>query len=384
MKITDLLIKKLKAPPSGQKTYYDDTMAGFGVRVSQGGSKSFVIVYGEKRRRKTLGRYPAMSLSKARIEAKKVQGAVLSVVNVGDQLPDIHFDDARDRFLADSKLRTKPKTFEEYDRLLRKHFSYNKQLAEITRQNIMAAVGKLSNKPSVEQHAFVAIRTMMNWCVRHGLLHHSPVPMMRYKTTSRTRTLDDDELCVVWQRAEEVGYPYGKIVQLLILTGQRRGEITGLRRSWIHDDLIVFPAGFTKNKREHRLPIGTLARQLIDDIQDKSDLLFPSRYSDQICFNSWSKSKRQFDEPLDLPPYTLHDLRRTYSSNLAKLGVPIHVTEKLLNHVSGSISGVTAVYNRHAYEEEMRDAVTKFESYLTNLINVANEPNGPIEVMLVK
>ncbi len=367
MKLTDLLIKKLKAPTTGQKTYYDDTLAGFGLRVSQGGSKSFVIVYGEKRKRKTLGRYPAMTLANARVEAKKVQGEVLSVVIVGNGLPAMHFDEARECFLSDSKVRTKPKTFEEYDRLLRKHFSYNKQLVEITRQDIMAAVAVLSKKPSVEQHAFVAIRTMMNWCVRHGLLHHSPVPMMRYKTTSRTRTLDDDELRAVWQRAEEIGYPYGKIVQLLILTGQRRGEITGLRRNWINDDLIVFPTGFTKNKREHRLPIGTLTKQLIDEIPDKGNLLFPSRYSDHTCFNSWSKSKRQFDEPLDLPPYTLHDLRRTYSSNLAKLGVPIHVTEKLLNHVSGSISGVAAIYNRHAYIEEMHEATLRHEAFLIEL-----------------
>ena len=125
-------------------------------RVSQGGSKSFVVVHGENCRRKTLGRYPALTLAKARIEAKKVQGEVLSVVPVGNGLQELSFNEARNRFLVDSRVRTKPKTFEEYDRFLRMHFAYKKQLSEITRQDIMGAVRVLSNKQSVEQHAFVA------------------------------------------------------------------------------------------------------------------------------------------------------------------------------------------------------------------------------------
>jgi integrase len=153
-----------------------------------------------------------------------------------------------------------------------------------------------------------------------------------------------------------VGYPYGTIVKLLILTGQRRGEIAGLRRSWITDDAITFPQGFTKNRREHRIPISPLTEEIIARIPGVTDLLFPARGTEKkvLPFNGWSKSKTEFDAPLGIPEWTLHDLRRTYSSNLAKLGVPIHVTERLLNHVTGIISGIAAVYNRHSYWEEMR------------------------------
>ena len=209
-----------------------DAFPGFGVRVSQGGSKSFVLKYGKRRQLKTIGRYPDVALADARKIAKRVQGEVLSLLDIVGIAHDISFDEARERFLRDSQARTKPKTFEEYDRLLRKHFAFGKQLAAISRQDVMEAVTTLSDKPSVEQHAFVAIRTMMNWCVRHGLLATSPVPPLRFKTESRTRILSDDELRAVWRRAVEVNYPYGSIVQLLILTGQRRGEIVGLRRSW--------------------------------------------------------------------------------------------------------------------------------------------------------
>jgi integrase len=321
-------------------------------------------MYGKRRLLKTLGRYPDVPLADARKEAKRVQGEVLSIPKDGGRVANLTFEEARERFLHDSQARTKPKTFEEYDRLLRKHFAFEKQLAAISRQDIMETVTALSNKPSVEQHAFVAIRTMMNWCVRHGLLTASPVPPLRFKTESRTRILTDDELRAVWQRAEQVGYPYGMIVQLLILTGQRRGEIVGLRRNWIEGDAIVFPKGFTKNKREHRIPLGPMTKELIDALPGDSNLLFPSRHGEDTPFSGWSKSKREFDKALGFPDYTLHDLRRTYSSNMARLGIPIHVTEKLLNHISGTVSGIAAVYNRHAYMEEMREATKLHDEFI--------------------
>ena len=85
-------------------------------------------------------------------------------------------------------------------------------------------------------------------------------------------------------------------------------------------------------------------------------------------FSGWSKAKREFDEGLNFSDYTLHDLRRTFSSNLAKIGVPIHVTEKILNHVSGTVSGVAAIYNRHSYADEMQEAMVNHEKYLNILI----------------
>lgn len=373
MRLTDLQIKRLSAPERGQKTYFDEALRGFGVRVSQGGSKSFVVMYGASRKLKTIGRYPKWSLAEARREAKRIQSTVTEL-NPSD-IPTLGFNEAKERFLADSQARNKPRTYEEYRRLLDRHFSFSKSLGEISRRDIMGVIERLQQTPSEAHHAYVAIRTMMNWCDKHGLIEHSPVPRRTFQATARTRVLTDDELKLVWHRAEAFGYPYGTIVQLLILTGQRRGEIAGLKRSWIEDDLITYPAGFTKNRREHRLPIGNRTQQIIGQIAmlvgddgDPVDLLFPSRFNSDRPFNGWPKAKRQFDVPLQFAPYTLHDLRRTYSSNMARLGVPIHVTEKLLNHVSGTLSGIAAVYNRHTYLPEMRDAVELYERHLETLI----------------
>jgi integrase len=369
-KLTDFLIKHLEAPKRGQVTYFDAGLPGFGVRVSQGGAKSFVLVFGKQRKLRTLGRYDVdLTLAEARKKAMQVMGELLTTPEtVRKAVQSITFVEARDRFLAESKKRTKLSTFTEYQRLLEKHFTFSKPLQTLVRQDIMTAVSALSSKPSIEQHAFVAIRTMMNWCVQQGLLDVSPVPALRFSTQSRSRILTDAELKTVWHRAVEEGHFYGTMIKLLILTGQRRGEIAGLRRSWIAEDTITFPVGFCKNKREHVIPLGNLARNIIDSTPGYSDLLFPARGKTDTPFAGWSKAKLLFDHGLGVAPYTLHDLRRTFSSQMAALGTPIHVTEKLLNHVSGTLSGVAGVYNRYSYASEMRSAIEAYEDRLETLI----------------
>ncbi len=370
MRLTDRQISSLKPPKRGQKTYFDDSVTGFGIRVSVGGAKSFILMYGKRRKLKTIGRYPALSLSEARIIAKQVQGEVAAHHgDLGGRSASMSFSEVRERFLEDARHHTKASTLKEYRRLLTKHFMFTKPLAHIKRQDVMDIVASLKDRPSAAHHAFVVICTLMNWAIRRGHLEVSPVPALRFKAVSRTRILTDEELKAVWHRATVTGYPHGTIVQLLILTGQRRGEIAGLCRSWIKGDEITFPTGFCKNKLEHRIPIGDLTKQIIENIPGETDLLFPARSRIDTPFSGWSKSKREFDAPLGIPEYTLHDLRRTYSSTLAKLGVPIHVTERLLNHVSGTVSGIAAVYNRHTYADEMRESVRKYEESLRGIFS---------------
>lgn len=162
--------------------------------------------------------------------------------------------------------------------------------------------------------------------------------------------------------------PYGGIVQLLILTGQRRGEIASMEWSWIGEAEITLPAGFTKNKRAHSFPLSPMTMNVLEEFPESDGLLFPARGHADRPFSGWSKSKPRFDKGIDVTDYTLHDLRRTFSSNMARLGTPIQVTEKLLNHVSGTVSGVAAVYNRYSYMDEMREALQRHDEFLTNLL----------------
>lgn len=368
--LTDISVKRFVYPENGQITYWDETTPGFGLRCSSK-SKSFVVMYGPKRRLKTLGRYPTLGLAAARKEAKRFLFEFEILPNT-QKLQSISFREAKKSFLADCKARNKERTVNDYTRLLNRHFNFKSSLHEIKRQHLMKIISTLSATPSEQNHAFVAIRTMLNWCVTQGLLETSPLPKLSFKTRSRDRILDEEELAAVFKQAREFEYPFGPIIQLMLFTGQRRSEIAALRRSWIKDECINFPEGFTKNKHAHRVPLSKTALKLIGSLPDTGDLLFPSRIDNGKPFNGWGKCKRRFDNPKDQDPivntpYTLHDLRRTFSSNMAQLGTPIHVTEKLLNHVSGSLGGVAAVYNRYSYMDEMRNAVEEHDNYLCGL-----------------
>ena len=369
MRMTVRSIQQLTAPQKGQKVYFDDSLAGFGVRVSQGGAKSFVIKHGTGRTIRTIGRFPAMSLSEARIEAKRIQ-AELSIQPDARMVhvPRVRFSEARDRFIADCEVRNKPRTVRDYRRLLNRHFSFDTRLEALTRTDIMRAINKLAATPVEQQHAAVAVRIMLNWCVRQGLLEHSPVPAIKTLARTRDHVLTENELATVYRTARRYPYPFGHIVSLLILTGQRRGEIANLRWDWIDEHTITLPGTITKNGRIHAFPVGDGTAAVLRAIPTQGELLFPSRVSHERPWSGWGKTKARFDDSLeDVRPYTLHDIRRTYSSTMARLGVPIHVTEKLLNHVSGTISGIAAVYNRHTYQEEMREAVVAYEEHLATL-----------------
>jgi integrase len=147
----------------------------------------------------------------------------------------------------------------------------------------------------------------------------------------------------LWSRARKIGYPYGTIVQLLILTGQRLGEIAALRWEWIREGTVTFPAEITKNARASRIPLGMMARHIIERTPPHSPLLFPARGHATKPFNGFGASKESLDK-CEVENFAHHDLRRTFATGMARLGVRLEVTEKLLNHVSGSMGGIVGVY----------------------------------------
>jgi integrase len=195
---------------------------------------------------------------------------------------------------------------------------------------------------------------------------------------SRKRTLADEEIVKVWRAAEEQGYPHGTVVQLLLLTGQRRGEIAWLHRSWINgkDKTVTLPDSLTKNEREHAFPYGDLAAQIFETVPrfNSTELLFPTRWANDRPLSGWSKYKSEMTD--GVAGWTLHDLRRTFATRLAEMKVAPHIVERLLNHklgsignkTSGIVSAVAEVYNRAAYMSEMRDAIVLWEQYLSALI----------------
>jgi len=399
MRLTDLSIRSLGPPVKGQKLHYDDTLPSFGCRVSQGGTRSFFVQVGADRQFITIGRYhpDILPLAKARAEAKRI----LAERVLGKRRPQsIPFDEAKDLFLEACQRKNKARTHYDYTRLLKRHFNFGrKHLADITPSDIQRRLDKVADTPAEQAYAARCIKIFMRWAERRHYVDTSPASRIqaRSHSTPRARVLSDQELKLIWRACDHPGgahkpaptavksrsakvraelkppslpAAFCAIVKLLILSGQRRGEISALRKKWLSDDTITLPNEITINGREHTFPIGQLAASVLESSTETSDadFLFPARGDSETCFNGWSKSKAALDSLSGVTGWTLHDLRRTFASNLAALGVQLPVIEKLLNHVSGSFSGIVAVYQRHNFMPEMRDAIEKWEARLNKIV----------------
>jgi integrase len=154
------------------------------------------------------------------------------------------------------------------------------------------------------------------------------------------------------------------------LTGQRRGEIAALRADYLADGLCALPASLTKNGRAHQFPVGRLATGILNTHSPTAHgFYFPARGTNGLrCFNGWSKEKLFLDKLSGLADWTLHDLLMTFATRLAEMSIAPHVIERLLNHISGQISGVTAVYDRARYLDEMRAAIVLWDTHLKKLL----------------
>lgn len=374
--LTDISIKSLNAPDKGQVTYWDDKLTGFGCRLSQGGQKTFIVMYGPRdaRRRKVIGKYPLIALKTARDEAKKILASLALGLDADKPRKSISFDEARQKFLDLSYTRNKARTARDYERLLTRHFKYKgRKLSDLSRIDLQKSLSKLVATPSEYHHAYTAIRIFFNWAYREELVESNPSDRLQKpkQIPSRNHVLEDSELKQVINHSLQHPWPYGAIVALCLLTGQRRGEIAMIQWDWIDqtERTITWPGELVKNGRTHTIPYGNHVQLILDGIPRFDNYLFSGGTKNNSIFNGWGKAKKRFDVGLvQVAPYTLHDLRRTFSTTHAKIGSPIHITERLLNHVSGTVSGVAAIYNRYSYMDEMREAVEQYDAYISALI----------------
>ncbi len=368
MRLTDISLRTLAAPAKGQKLYYDDGLPSFGCRVSQGGTRSFFVQCGPNRQFITIGKYPVISLADARAEAKRL----LAEKTLGKHRPrSIPFDEAKATFLAACKEKNRPRTVYDYTRLLDRHFKFGRmQLSDISAHDINKKIDRIA-APAERRYATVIIKSFFRWAYQKSYIDHQPHErLITQQANTRSRILSEDELRAVWTAAGHCGR-FGVIVKCLILTGQRRGEIAALSVEYIKGDLCTLPATLTKNARDHTFPIGRITESLLCELlasSPPSSMVFAARSTPVKPFNGWSKAKKTLDALSQVNGWTLHDLRRTFATRLAELGIAPHIIERLLNHVSGQISGVAAIYNRFQYVSEMREAIVKWEVHLSRLL----------------
>lgn len=379
--LNDLIIRNLPIPGAGAAQHPDGRIPGFGVRVTANGAKTFYLKFRHRGQygRLNLGRYPVTTLQKARTKA---HAALVELAEGRDPRGETSGREAAQTFPAalDAFLETycrrhnRPSTAAETERLLRTYFLTGWQrraLADIGKSDVIAALEPVMKRgaPSAARHAFAAVRKFFNWCAEHGLIEQSPCTAMKppAKAANRDRVLTDRELAAIWAAADGEGYPFGVIARLLILTGQRRGEVCGM--SWDELDTAgrvwTIPGSRTKNHKPHTVPLPAAAWAILTSLpRTSSPLVFPARGKPDQPYSGYSKGKRHLDAAADLHDWTLHDLRRTAATGMARQGTPPHIVERILNHVSGTFAGVAGVYNRFRYLDEMRVALEGWEGHV--------------------
>lgn len=226
-----------------------------------------------------------------------------------------------------------------------------------------------------------AVRRMFAWCVDRGIIETSPCSGLRPPAVerSRDRVLSDEELWRVWLASDEVGWPFGPLAKLLILTGQRLNEVSRLR--WAEIDmnarLWTLPRQRTKSNVAHTVPLSSQSVSLLSGLpalSSEAGLVFTTTGYSPVGGFSRAKTRidaaiarsRPFGEPI--ARWTFHDLRRTAASGMARLKIDIHVVEKVLNHSSGSFAGIVGVYQRHTFAEEKRDALQAWGNFVEQLV----------------
>jgi integrase len=383
LKLTKSSIDVLPTP-SSDVIYWDAAVPGFGLKVTPKGRKVFVVLYrtggaGSKLRKYTIGPYGRVTLHQARVAAQKVFAAKLEGRDLAAEKRE-----ARRRVVAD-RVEDLLETFilqhvsqnrsaYEISRLLRREMGKpwsGRSIHEITKRDVVDVISAIEQRgaPGTANKTLKVIKTFLRWCVGRAVLDRSPaegVPMPA-KVVTRDRVLTDGELAQVILAARQMSGPYGGIVELLALTGQRREEVAAM--TWgeldLHRRVWTLPKSRTKNAKEHAVHLSEQSMAVLLRTTVRGPFVFTVLGSKP--FREFSRTKRQIDEFSGVIGWRLHDLRRTCVSGMARLGIPPHVADKILNHQSGTISGVAAVYQRHDFLDERNDALERWGAHVAKI-----------------
>jgi integrase len=367
----------------------DAVVQGFGVRRQKEGTYYYLrFRKNGVQQMRSIGRHGSpWTPDTARNEAKRLLGLAVG----GDDpfakpLLTESFGHEVARYLERKRQAMKPRAFEEVERHLTNHAAplHRLRLVEIDRRIIAQRLGEIetASGPIARNRVRSSLSAFFGWAVTEGLLDTNPVQGTAKldEGGSRERTLTSEELKELWAVLDvEPNAQYADITRLLILTGQRREEIGGLRWSEIERGSILLSPKRTKNSRQHEVPLSRQAKAIIERQPKRKGRDFVFGIG-ELGFSGWSDCKVRLDQALltarrktnrkakAMPDWRLHDLRRTCATGMAELGVQPHIVEAVLNHVSGHKAGVAGIYNRAKYADEMRSALQKWADHVEALI----------------
>ena len=357
------------------------------VQPKPSGAKGWAVRYrhGGMPRKHTLGPYPAIDLKTARELASKALRAVAEGRDPGREKiqqraanPDTVESVARQFLDRHCKHVNRPRTARETQRLLDLHVLprwRSRLLRDITRRDVLDLLDRVvdGGKPIAANRTFSAVRKMFNWAVARDIVAASPCAGVKPPTAerSRDRVLSDSELRDVWHAASKMGGPFGTLIRLLVLTGQRRDEVARARWSEFDLDgrLWTLARERIKNDTPHDVALSKSTIAILKALpRNGSEYVLTT--NGEAPSSNYAKNKQRLDAllPDDMPAWRLHDIRRTVASGMARLGVNLPTIEKILNHRSGSFAGIVSVYQRHDFADERRRALEAWGAHVERLI----------------
>lgn len=397
--LTDAKIAGIKAPTSGQVEISDGKVPGLRVRIGASGTKSFIVRkrVGGKIKVITLGRYgPRMGLAEARKRAR----SILNDIEAGRTVSSVQRGALTVSKLWPDYEKTKSghRSVAEIRRIFNRYIlpAIGERLADaITRGDITRFIDDIP-APVMARAVHAQLSAFYSWALpRLDKLPGNPCigAGRPAKPKARERVLTPAELAALWRAAEAEAEPWRSAIKLLILTGQRRSEVFGARRSEFDLDasLWIIPADRAKNGVQHLVPLSAKSVSVLTGAPNNKDSqwLFPAEgnatnYASGISrvVNRLRKAVAgDFDKKVET--WSLHDIRRTVATGLQKLGVRFEVTEAVLNHVSGSRGGIAGVYQRHDWADEKKDALDAWALFVADCVQ-QNQPNAPTPASTAK
>jgi integrase len=400
-------------PAAKDRFIFDSEVKGFGLKVTPAGRKVYILQYrmgGRKSptRRYTIAEHGDLTADQARDEAIKLRGQIRMGVDpqgekkaMASPRPGSRtFAETADGYLRHVAKTLRPSSAREWRRIIERDVKpawRARAIDAITRRDVRDLIEEISSRGAEVQanRTLARLKTLFNWAIQQDIIPASPAAGLKPvgKEVERDRVLSDEEIRWFWAACDQLGWPFGPLFKLLLLTAQRRDEVRALEWSHLSQDgkTWTMPREKSKNDRAHEVQLSPPASAILNSLHHVSErLVFTTNGARPVSGFSKAKAtldrlmeaerRKQFGLPDETPPATpawiLHDLRRTAATGMARLNIPPHVVDKILNHVSGSIRGVAAVYNRHSYLDERRAALDAWANRLDTLL--ADSPDNVV------
>jgi integrase len=395
-KLTARFIAAISPPRSGNRIHQDSILPGFGVRASAAGAKTFIVSYRTvhgRRRSMSLGSCAVVPVAKARWRAREILAEAALGGDPAAELARLSheptFEQLVIEYIQRHAIRKRSKA--EDVRIIRKDLLPalgQLRISEIGRRDVITLVNAVVDRgaPIMANRTLALLRKIFNFGIEQALTDSNPCARLKMPGAERqrSRVLSEREITTFWGNLARtrISEPVQSILKFILVTAQRPGEVVGATWAEFDDpepnnrflvengpDTVwwTIPTARSKNRLSHRVPLSLSAMRIIASRNRDGRYLFPSpkNRAQHIGVCSLSQAIRKNIEALGVDPFTPHDLRRTAASHMAALEIPRVVIARILNHAE---RGVTAIYDRHGYDREKRDALNRWAAMLELLI----------------